>query len=108
MAGNHQDLGWTTEEPSPALRERNIHQMAIGQNPNRLAPSEHPIQSNHQNRKPKMSGEFTYPKMVPLVLTHSQMVNPNPNPKPDPAVNGQDISLKTGKTWCYLPKGLPL
>ena len=41
--------------------------MAMGQNPNRLAPSEHPNPTTKIG--PKM-GEFTYPKMVPLVLTH--------------------------------------
>ena len=45
--------------------------MAMGQNPNRLAPSERP----HPTTKigSKMGGEFTYPKMVPLVLAHSHM-----------------------------------
>ena len=45
--------------------------MAMGQNPNLLAHSEHP---NPSTKIPtKMGGAFTYPKMVPLVLTHSQM-----------------------------------
>ena len=45
--------------------------MAVGQNPNRLAPSEHPNPTTKIGSK--MGGEFTYPKMVPLVLTHSHM-----------------------------------
>ena len=51
------------------------------QTPNRSAPSEHLIQSNHQNRKPKMGGEFTYPKMVLLVLTHRLLVVPFASPQ---------------------------
>ena len=43
----------------------------MGQKPNRLAPSEHPNPATKM--KPNMGGEFTYPKMVPLVLTHSQI-----------------------------------
>ena len=44
-----------------------------GSNPNRLAPSEHPIQSKHENRKPKMGGEFSQSNQngIPLALTHS-------------------------------------
>ena len=46
----------------------------MGQNPNRT-PSEHPIQSNHYNRKPKMGGEFTNPNQngIPWVSTHGQV-----------------------------------
>ena len=47
-------------------------QAAMGQNPNRT-PSEH---FNPTTRiGSKMGGEFTYPKMVPLVLTHGQVTN---------------------------------
>ena len=47
--------------------------MAMGQNPNRLPPSEHPNPTAKIGSK--MGGEFTYPKMVPLVLTHcAQMI----------------------------------
>ena len=39
----------------------------MGQNPNRTPP----LPREHPN--PTTNGEFTYPKMVPLVLTHSHM-----------------------------------
>ena len=42
--------------------------MAMGQNP--VPPVNIPIPSNIGS---KMGGEFTYPKMVPLVLTHSHI-----------------------------------
>ena len=45
-------------------------ELAMGQNPNRT-PSEHANPTT--TRGTKMGGEFTYPKMVPLVLTHSQL-----------------------------------
>ena len=43
--------------------------VAVGQNPNRT-PSEHP--NPHKNRF--LGGEVTYPKMAPLVLTHSHVM----------------------------------
>ena len=43
--------------------------MAMGQKPNRT-PSEHPIPTKMGS---KMGGAPNYPKMVPLVLTHSHM-----------------------------------
>ena len=54
----------------------------MSQKPTRLPPSEHPIQSNHKNMKPKMGGEFTYqPKWDPkTVLTHSHIVGHLNNP----------------------------
>ena len=44
--------------------------VAMGQNPNR-GPSEHPNPTTKIGSK--MGAEFTYPKMVPLVLTHSHI-----------------------------------
>ena len=43
----------------------------MGQKPNRT-PSEHPIQS--PLKLTKLGGEFTYPEMVPLVLTHGHVL----------------------------------
>ena len=38
----------TPSEPGPSIFPRDTYDhMAMGQNPNRLALSEHPIQSNH-------------------------------------------------------------
>ena len=56
-----------------ARREAQSSKLAMGQNPNRT-PSEHPNPTTKIGCK--MGGEFTYPKMVPLVLTHSQMFVP--------------------------------
>ena len=46
--------------------------MARGQNPKFRTPSEHPDPTTKIGSN--MGGEFTYPKMVPLVLTHDHTV----------------------------------
>ena len=51
-------------------------QMAMDQKPN-CTPSEHPNPTTKIGSK--IGGEFTYPKMVPLVLTHSQITKRNPS-----------------------------
>ena len=54
--------------------------MATGQCPDRFPPVNIPIPTNIGS---KMGGEFTYPKMVPLVLTRSRMI-PLADPKVKP------------------------
>ena len=43
--------GLSRAGPKPPLPTPQTKKMAMGQNPNRLAPSEHPIQSNHYRLK---------------------------------------------------------
>ena len=54
------------------LKPKPYGHMAMGQKPNRT-PSEHPNPTTKIGSK--MGGEFTYPRMVPLVLTHSHILN---------------------------------
>ena len=68
----------------------------MGQNPNRFAPSEHPIQS--PLKQTKLGGEFTYPKVVPLVLTHSHLTICFPNHGPVCCCKEVDMLMKTSLT----------
>ena len=68
--------------------------MAMGQNSNR--PSKHqPIPTKIGS---KIGGEFTYPKMVPLVLTHGHMCKPlGPEPLRESAFKYSPACLLL---WC--------
>ena len=60
--------------PQVALRtQRKDTSLAVGQNLNRLAPSEHANPTTKIGSK--MGDEFTYPKMVPVVSTHGHLPN---------------------------------
>ena len=53
-----------------AVSKPGSHHLAMGQNP--VPPVNIPIPTKIGS---KMGGEFTYPRMVPLVLTHSHFLS---------------------------------
>ena len=79
--------------------QRTQRKYGHGSTPQSLSPSEHP------NPTTKMGGEFTYPKMEPLVLNHGQMSS---LPEAKPASRFSDIQVTGTRLWSWKQRDQPV